>query len=305
MEAGLTVLLAFYDLEDGPVSFDFATWLVRARMEQEARGAKKLHVVVVPKEDGLGGFSRHWGKHDAAAAEWRLWSIVAGCCPLASATLTIAPSRWYAQALERSPDPQWKPKGKAHFMGPIVQASRGGVKIPKLRATDGARRYVASWLGKEARPVLTLTTRQQETDDERNSNLRAWDLLATHAERSGFRVVLLEDSNIALGKGRGYAEHSPDLRLALYERAAMNFIGNNGPQELLKFSDAPYRIFGLALSNGWKQHFRERLALEPGEQLPWANEHQRLIYEQDSEEVLIREFDEWRLPVEERLRVGA
>jgi hypothetical protein len=113
------------------------------------------------------------------------------------------------------------------------------------------------------------------------------------AVEKGYAVVRLEDSNVALAQGKGYAELDPDLRLALYERAAMNFIGNNGPQELLKFSSAPYRIVGVALTDGWKDHFRRYFAMQPGEQLPWASPDQRLVYERDSAEVLLREFMNW------------
>lgn len=95
------VLTAFYDLECGPISFDFITWLVRAMKERDRLGCKGLHVVIVPKENGLGGFSRHWGNHDEHAARWRLWHIVVAACPLAGATVTLAASRQQAQDISK------------------------------------------------------------------------------------------------------------------------------------------------------------------------------------------------------------
>lgn len=287
---------AFYDLEHGPISFDFVTWLVRAMKEADGR---RLHVVIVPKENGLGGFSRHWGKHDEAAARWRLWHIVLAACPLAGASVTLAPTRHFAREIwEREVDQRtskntgracrWWPEGKAHFMGPLVDAARKGEAIPRLRATEAARRYVAQWLG-DAK-VVTLTMRRQDTDPARNSS-EAWWAFGERVKHD-FRVVRLYDTNDALADGRGYAELDPDLRLALYEHAAMNFIGNNGPQELLKFSEAPYRIVGLGLES-WREHFRKYFHMEYGEQLPWAGQQQRLVYEPDSAEVLRREFDAW------------
>lgn len=286
------ILTAFYDLEHGPVSFDFITWLVRAMKERDRIGAKDLHVVIVPKEDGLGGFSRNWGKHDEHAARWRLWHILVAASPLAGATVTLAASRQQAGDISKHAG-SWWPAGKAHFMGPLVDAARKGEAVPQLRATEAARRYVGQWLQRvNLGRMVTLTMRRQDTDPSRNSNAEAWGEFWRLVKQRGYFVVALDDTNVALGEGRGYAELDPDLRLALYEQAAMNFIGNNGPQELLKFSAAPYRIVGLGIES-WREHFRKHFHMEYGEQLPWAGTQQRLVYEPDTFDVLKREFEAW------------
>lgn len=279
-------------MEYGPVSYDYVTALVRAMKERDRVKASGLHVVIVPKEDGLGGFSRHWGKHDEHAARWRLWHICVAACPLAGATVTVAASREQAIRIKKDSDLEWWPEGKAHFMGPLVDAARKGEAIPKLRATVEARRYVASSLRGIVNPIVTLTLRNQETDPDRNSNRAAWSQFADLLRARAYHPLVLDDSNAALADGRGYAELDPDLRLALYERAAMNFIGNNGPQELLKFSAAPYRIVGLGLES-WREHFRKYFHMEYGQQLPWAGPQQRLVYEPDTFDALKREFDRW------------
>jgi hypothetical protein len=284
------ILTAFCDLQFCPVSYDFITFLERARLERDRRKCDGLHVVLVPLDGGLAGFSRHWGKHDAASTTWRLWHIVVASCPLAGATVTVAPSRSHA---ERMKDGEfWWPEKKAHFMGPLVDASRKGESIPMLRATDAAKRYVAKWLGK--RKVVTVTLRSQNTDSERNSDRESWIAFTDWLEQErGQQVIVIEDSNVALGMGEGYATLDPDLRLALYEQAVMNVIGNNGPQELLEFSEAPYIIVGLALTDGWKDHWRRYFHMEPGEQLPWARKDQRMVYQPDTFEVLKKEFENW------------
>lgn len=283
----MKTLTAFCDLEFCPISFDFVTFVVRAMKERDRLGCSGLHMVIVPKEDGLGGFSRHWGKHDEAAARWRLWHIVVASCPLAGATVTLAPSRAHAEAMKAGE--YWWPEGKNHFMSPLVDAARAGEAIPKLRATEAARRYVAKWLG-DAAKVVTLTVRRQDTDPDRNSS-EAWWPFGEWLKGKGCRVVRLYDTNDALADGRGYAELDPDLRLALYEQASINFIGNNGPQELLKFSAAPYRAFGQAPTDGWKDHYRKYFHMEPGEQVPWASQNQRLVYKPDTFENLKAEFE--------------
>lgn len=284
----MRTLTSFYDLAHGPVSFDFCTWLVRAISEQRARECERLHVVIVPLEEGLGGFARHWGNHDEHATLWRLWNICVAACPLARATVTVAESRAQARSMKADAAAHWWPDGKQHFMGPLVDAARKGGAIPRLQATEAARRYVAQWLN--GRKVVTLTTREQSTDPDRNSNRAAWAEFSKWLTDNGRAVIALEDSNKALASGAAYAEASPDLRLALYEAAEMNVIGNNGPQELLKFSDAPYRVMLGSLTAGWRDHFRKYFHMEPGDQLPWAGPNQRLVYRPDTLDVLREEF---------------
>ncbi len=283
----MSVLTAFYDLERGPISYDFITWLVRARMECAARSCQDLHVVVVPKEDGLGGFSRHWGPHDAAAARWRLWHIVVAACPLAGATVSVAATRVQAEKLRI--EPCWWPEERMHLCGPIVERARRGEDVPRLVSTEAAARYVESWLGIKGERVVTLTLRQQANDPARNSNRKAWGAFAVYLRERGYRVVAIDDSHVALSVGQGYAELDPDLRLALYERAEMNIVGNNGPAALLWHSHAPYMRIGAGLPSDWKTN----LGLSRGEQLPWATKDQVLVYAPDSFEAMREAFERW------------
>lgn len=292
----MKLLTAVCDLQFCPVSFDFVTWLVRAMKARDDAGCNALHVVVIPLEGGRAGFARGWGEHDDAATLWRFWHICVAACPLAGATVTVAASKSQAEALIRATKYDvWWEGGKQHFMGPLVDAARAGESIPKLRATYAARRYVRDWIQREsmrARPLVTLTTRRQTTDPARNSDDAECTKFSDWLLDRQYHLVWLDDTNEALSAGRGYAELDPDLRLALYERAALNLIGNNGPQELLKFSDAPYRVFGVGLG-GWADHFRKYFHMQPGDQLPWAGPQQRLIYKPMTFDVVKDEFLQW------------
>lgn len=291
MEAHLSgTLTAFCDFETCPVSYDMVTWLVRAMLERDRRNCDRLHVVIVPNEqpDSLGGFSRHWGNHDEAATRWRLWHVCVACCPLARASVTVADSRRQAERMKADGEYWWE-SGKAHFMGPLVEAARRGETVPKLQATEAARRYVATWL--DGRKVVTLTVRQQSTSPDRNSNLPAWEAFAEHAIKRGFHPLWVNESNVALANGQGYAELDPDIRMALYEQAAMNMIGANGPSVLMHCSGVPYLNFGVALNQGWRDHYLKYFGLKAGEQLPWATPLQRMIYRADDLAALTEEFD--------------
>lgn len=282
------VSTAFYDLEDGPVSYDFITWLVRAR---KRAGADALHVVVVPKEDGLGGFARHWGPHDAEAARWRLQHIVLAACPLAQASCTFAATRAQAQLLKRAP--YWWPKGKAHMLGPLVHGAKNGEKVPMLCATDYARHTVERWSSDWSRTV-TITLRAN-ADDGRDSQKENWALAEDWLDEQGWNVITLDDTREALVAAIGsYAEVDLDLRCALYQRAAMNLFVNNGPQVLAWHSGAPFLAFCAAMpEDKWRWHWAEYLGLNWGDQLPWATKHQRLVYRADTFEAIKEEFQKW------------
>ncbi|MDZ4253983.1 MAG: hypothetical protein U1A72_15545 [Sulfuritalea sp.] len=282
-------LTAFYDLEFGPVSFDFVTFLVRAMMERDRRGCDGLHVVVVPHEAGLGGFSRHWGPHDEAATRWRLWHIVVAACPLAGATVTLAATREQARKMSYRAEHSWAPEGKAHLAAPIMDAARKGTPVPRLAATEAARRYVDAWLVREGRKVVTLTMRRQSNDPARNADRAAWLALAAWLEKVGYCVVTLDDAHDALCKGRGYVELDVDLRLALYERAAMNVVGNNGLAALLWHSAAPYLRVAAGLPAEWKAN----IGLAQGEQIPWATRDQVLMYAPDTFEAMRAALTDW------------
>lgn len=292
----MKTLTAVCDFDYCPVSFDFVTFLVRCMLERDERKCGALHVVIAPNEQpgSLGGFARNWGKHDEAATRWRFWHIVVASCPLAGATVTVAANRAQARQIAESADECWWPEGKAHFIAPLVDAARAGKAIPKLRATDAARRYVRAWLDSSrcSEPYVTLTVRQQDTDRDRNSNREAWDEMQGFLEGRACQTVWLDDAHVALPAGRGYAELDPDLRLALYEQASMNLIGANGPSILLHCSGAPYLNFGIALTDGWRKHYREHFHLDH-EQLPWATPHQRMVFRPDSFEVMRDEFETW------------
>jgi hypothetical protein len=284
------ILTAFCDLEYCPVSFDFVTWLVRAAAERDRLGCGGLHVVIVPKEDGVGGFARHWGEHDEQAVRWRLWHILVASCPLARATMTLAASREQAKRLIAGA--VWWPEGRAHHMRPLVEAAKKGGRVPHLEATPAARDYVRRSLRGLRKPIVTLTLRRQTTHPDRNSNAEAWAKLSHWLCERGLDVVQLDDTHQALADGRGYAELDPDLRLALYEQAALNVIGCNGPAALLLCSAAPYLQVAVGLGE-WRAHYAEHIGLETGDQLPWALRGQRLVYRPATFDVMREEVERY------------
>lgn len=284
-------LTAFYDLDHSPVSYDVVTWLIRALME--AQGSR-LHCVIVPKENGFAGFARRWGGHDEYETRWRLWHIVVPVMQLAGATVTLADSR--EQALLLKTGRYWWPEGKAYSARPIIEASRAGKTIPRLQASIQARRVAAARIAAYGRPVVTMTLRQMTRDPDRNTDPAAWRDAAETIEHWGYRVIEIRDTSELLKTGFcDYLSLDVDLRLAVYESAVLNLIGNNGPAGLLWYSRAPF-AYVCAAGPGptWRAHWDSAIGLKPEDQLPWAAPDQRLIYRPDTTETLLAAFENWR-----------
>jgi hypothetical protein len=266
----------YYDLAVSPVSYDILAFLVKARMAANASGAEDLHVNIVPKTDGLGGFARDWGGYDAEETRWRLWNIVIPACQLARATVSLLPNREGFAADNVA----------HHHSKELIAAGR----IAPLSASPQAIAYADEYLQGYARPVVTITIRETE-DPERNSDQRAWYLFMRSIENR-FAVIWLEDSRKQLAKLNAL---SIDLRAALYQRAAMNLFVANGPSALAWYTGAPFMVFNCGSVHGesWKKHW-EWLGLPDGKQLPWARARdQSLIYARDTFETISKHFERW------------
>jgi len=284
--AALRTLAAFYDLAIGPVSFDFIPFLVRAKMAAEDAGCERLHVVIMPDPKGVGGMFRDKSNlYDAHEMHWRLWNLVIPACQLIGATVTLAtgpeqasrlhgdavfPADWNAQSL----------KNKQYLVRPIVEAARAGRVIPRLKASEHAKRSVRHWLSTSGRNLATITLRNTY-EPGRNADRAAYHAIADALELDYHRVIRIEDTADELRNGQGYAGINLDLRMACYELAAVNVIGNNGPAQLLWFSDASFIEFEAAMPfKDWKKFWQEHIGMDvdAGEQLPWARPDQRFVY---------------------------
>jgi len=279
-------LTAVYDLAVGPVSFDFVPFLVRAMMAAEDAGCPRLHVVIVPDPKGVGGMFRDkTNLYDVHEMQWRLWNLVIPACQLAGASATLAtdfahasrlvgqdffPSGWSSQSLRK----------KEYLVRPIVEAAKAGRKIPRLHASEHAKRSVRHWMATGGRKLATITLRNTY-EPGRNADRQAYASIAAALELDGYRVLRIEDTADELRNGSGYAGINLDLRMACYELAAVNIVGNNGPAQLLWFSDAPFVEFECAMPfKDWRKFWEQHIGMDVGaaEQLPWARPDQRFIY---------------------------
>ena len=99
--------------------------------------------------------------------------------------------------------------------------------------------YVEQWqILENAKSYITFTIRDSKVSKERNTNISLVKKLAKHYSAMGYKVVVIPDTNSLesilhfSGEDMKYfreAAYDFDLRLAIYEKAALNFFNNNGP----------------------------------------------------------------------------
>ena len=295
----MKTLTAFYDLEIGPVSYDFVVFLVKAELERKRIGADRLHVVIVPGA-GPGGFRDKSKFYDEHEAKFRLWNICIPACALIGASVTLA-ADWAQAGLlaSRSGAGVWPVdwdrqtlRTRPHLVGSLITAAKVGTPIPRLQASAHARRVVRKLFA--GRSVVTMTQRHTYLS-ARNTVPTEWRKAQEHISGRGFAVLDINDVGVALAKGGGFAELSIDLRMAVYQEAALNLQANNGAASLCWFSEKPYRMFDAGVGDTreeWRGLFEDQ-GLPWGASWPWVTPHQRIVYERSTAEVIIREFESW------------
>lgn len=238
-------VIATYDFEKHPVSYDFAFFLQAAEIYRKLSRVQDLVVNIVRPADMTNqpGVSQ---EADAIVGvhgrEFRVFHI---CTQLAELmrTTAVVNLKDRSAALIDMTNQSFVP-----YPGPDVTHHSAYYRlinenpdlVSGLSASVEAHRFVKLWLDtfQRDRKLLCITLRQYRYDPQRNSNLAAWAAFLDQVDDSEFAVVVLPDTDhivdfkwSALGK---YACFEPacfdvDLRFALYETAYLNMFVNNGP----------------------------------------------------------------------------
>lgn len=111
--------------------------------------------------------------------------------------------------------------------------------INPLHSRIDSQDYIDQWKKlRLVRPYITFTIRESKVSTERNTDIDLLKRLASHYINVGYEIVVIPDTNSLssinqlnhqLIKIFPEAAYDFDLRLALYEKAELNFFNNNGP----------------------------------------------------------------------------
>lgn len=291
-------MIAFYDLDISPVSYDFLHFLTGA---QRAANGQHVHVVIVPGKNA--GFKTHDHKPiNRAEKQWRVGRILLASAALAGATVTICPTRHFAKQFETEGHfpPGYRVEFPVHHysLSVAVDAANNGFK-PHFQPSQKAEQHVERWL--EKGPFATITLRETHTPT-RNSNVEAWMAAAYQLQRMGLKAIVIRDTEKFTEEldepYKGIIQTCPlasldlDFRLALYRRADLNLSSSGGPFMLNLLLGLPYCFF---LNVDTPRHvesgrahfapttsFMTKQGLPPGSQWPGSGNNQRIVWKDDT-----------------------
>lgn len=268
---------AFYDLSVSPYSYDFVQFLA------VAKGLGCTHTVFVPGE-------RAYQKCSPAEQKYRMQNLLLPLAKLAG-DVTICNTRDEAREEGQATYPFGYTVDNpthGHMLGQLLKAGRARW----LKASKEANSTVREFL--DGRVIATITIRESKIKPLRNSNIREWIKVGRWLMESGYYPVFIPDTDNQ-ETDFGYdsyplASRDVDVRLALYDHAQLNLGINNGPMSLCWGTKTPYLIFKMHGESypETSEAFLKANGLHVGSQFPWAGKNQRIVWEDDTAENIIR-----------------
>lgn len=257
---------AIYPLRTAPHGYDFLAWLVDREMHRVREGAPAPLKVLL--HDQLSNQTEHTKR--------MIYNV-------------MRPLIAMIGAVEDSAAIAARPSNIYTFRN-VTAAVRKGEQVPRLGPSQAAVDLVAKTFGEDG--IVTITLRETELYPHRNSNLAEWLKVAGYLQQQGERVVFVRDTVTAHEPIDGYetfplASTDIDVRVALYDAARCNLFVSNGPATLAMFGRKPLLMFCPVsemdvCQASRPQWWRENHGISDGEQLPWLDAKQRIIWKADT-----------------------
>ncbi len=307
-------LIVHYDLNVYPISYDIFWFLALADLERKRRGLAHVHCIFVPIEDHENrayppGYD---AVVDLTSRRWRFENI---CVPASSLFpacegFTVCSTRAQLNSLDLLSPAYWPQPRRLGLHPPLSSIYQDLMKrLDKndadwgLKAPEQGLRYVQKWLNERARGRLpvTVTLRQYAVDVERNSRTDNWVAFLRGLDHSRYFPILVPDTDHATEIDRRFdgltqfteAAWNLGLRMALYEMAHINLFVNSGPASLCVLNPrSRYLLFKVTVPGVYlvSEGTLREMGFESGTTPSFATPFQRWIWEDDSLDVIRREF---------------
>jgi spore maturation protein CgeB len=312
MKRAPRAVVATYDLEKHPISYDFAFFLQAAEIFRKLSKADRLIVEILHPADleNMAGVSREANiAVDAHGREFRIFHICTQLAGLMKLSVVANTKDRTVRGMfdsgptfsaVRFPTPEI-----SHHSAYYRLVNENPDLVTGLSASVEASRYVRSWLDtfQHRRKLLCITLRQYRFDPERNSNLKDWAAFLKRIDPVEFAVVVVPDTDqlvefesSALGRYPSFAPacFDVDLRFALYEAAYLNMSVNTGPGVAAMLDKSVrYLMFKIVVPSvpHCTEEFLERNGFEIGATPRFATPFQRWVWANDDEGTLWHEFN--------------
>jgi hypothetical protein len=274
-------MIACYDLARCPPTYDVVAFLAHAELERVRRGEEHIDLHVLPGP--VGGFRRDslWPRTVEERVQLRD-RVLAPLCRLLPSARSVTVDR----------DRTAEGYGKGEYLvglPAIVRVLEQGCR--PLRAVIRNPRHYG---------LITFTLREAEHHPLRNSRTDEWAEAARVLGRRGHTVSVVRDAHRAresLGDVPTIASAALDIsmRAQLYSHASLNVGVSNGPMWMSIFMDAPtlmLRPTTNAAGGCYDDKFYARCGIQRGAQLPASPPHQRLCWQEDTCDNIVRAVED-------------
>ena len=164
----------------------------------------------------------------------------------------------------------------------------------ELKAPNHCKDILDILLKNTSKKIITITCRNSKFDESRNSNFEEISKFIKQYEND-YSIVLIPDSdqpNLPIKMDSdlsniGFAAaYNPGIRLALYQKAFLNFFPDGGPFELAVYSSNINYIFFKNLSNSvvYNEKAPIEFLYDKNSQVRWANKFQ-YVYDLDCNKI--------------------
>lgn len=307
-------LYAVYDLEQNPASFDACVFANAAECYRIEKGFDDICFVVISPILKYGRLcdANFYKNGDERAFKERIDFLlmpIFTLIPSHSSTIHFSDRSDVEPFLvdkHRFPE-QYKTDEPCDVHNPILMFNLPQ-PIGFFQAPERARGFVKDYFSEQdTRRLVTFTVREYLDEPYRNNDIVELSKFIDSLDLTIYRPVLVRDTENAgkpplkgIEKYENYPMASLDIgvRMALYERAFMNFFCNNGTASLAAFSQSNYIIFKLkdeSIRCTSTEFFKRRFGIdEANRQYLWANHKNQIInWAYDSCTNLKREFNQF------------
>ena len=301
----------FYDFEVSPVTFDFCWTLALAEYERIQQGLRGVHVIFVPgKNNGLRSEDPEYElvvSHHSRV--WRIHNLLLPAITLLPSFtgISLCSSRKEAafiksQVKHSSPSQYSVSIPNYHTLNERLNEQ---VDLRLLSANQQSLAYISQWLDTflDNRKLISITMRQYNYMTNRNNKMGEWLRFIQNLDQTKYAVVLIPDTELASPNPSTHIDNqcirfipaswNVTLRMALYEKCFLNLGVNTGPMVLCWLNKkCNYITFKLQAPNSpqTSNSTMHWLGFKLNESLPFASENQKWVWEEDTFEVISREF---------------
>ncbi len=294
-------LVVYYDFKRAPVTFDFIHYIIAAHSYAVLNKLGRFDVVLIA--DAWRNASAREQGYSLAERRWRLWNLIMEVLRAIPNVRNISVvSEPLSTVAINSYPPSFHPEiNKKIFYDAarVIKFNSMGVNVQVLRASDYATSVVERFLPRTSQKVVTITLRKAAFESVRDSRLEDWYKFYKELEKRGYKVVVIPDQDDSLTERTITKDYdwdvfvpacmSVDLRLALYERADMNYVTNGGIIGLFLYGTFPFLWYSVTVEGSptSTEKYYQKIGLEVGGKYPWLKDNQEMIWEPDSFENLM------------------